>query len=97
MKRRHFRRLLRLTDFGRLQPFTRGSNRPEADGHPVNKSVSLSGSLFHPPGFVMGLGYSGSVPCGRSARYAGVEAADGGVQGGKRRGGCGLMRISFYA
>lgn len=71
--------------------------RPEPDGHPVNKSVSFSGSLFHPPGFVMGLVYLGSVPCGRSARSAGVEAADGGAQGEKGRGGCGLMRISFYA
>ena len=43
----------------------------------------------------MGLGYSGSVPCGRSAGWAGVETADGAAGGGKRLGGYGLMRISF--
>jgi hypothetical protein len=53
---------------GRFLPVAKDGNRPEADGHPVNKSVSFSDSLFHLPGFVMGLGYSGSVPCGRSAR-----------------------------
>lgn len=33
----------------------------------------------------------------RSAGWAGVKAADGGAGGGKGRGGCGLMRISFNA